>query len=815
MGTLLQDARYAVRTLSRTPSFTAVIIISIALGIAANTTVFSIVNGLFLGILPVRDAERLVSFSGGSRSYPDYLDYRDQTTQVFEGVAAHFPFIPASLGGVGDPERLWGEVVSGNYFSVVGVNPGLGRAILPPDDEVLGHNAVVVLSHALWQHRFGSDPGILGRSVMLNGQPYTVVGVAPAGFHGTVRGILPAFWAPLAMVEQLMPDLAKDHVTTARENQWVLLDARLKPGVSRAQAVAAVNVVLKRLDDTYRKGSEHRRFITLQTAGGLFSDVSGPAIGLMAVLMVVVGLVLMVACANVANLLLARATARQKEIAVRSAIGAGRRRLVRQLLTESVLLALLGAAAGFLLAAIAARAISGFELPLPIPIVFDFTVDWRVLAFTAGLSILTALLFGLAPALRATRVDLVAALKDESAVFGRTSPFGLRNALVVIQVALSLVLLVGTGLFLRSLQNASSIDIGLRPENILLMAVDPKLHHYSREKTQQFLSQLRERVSALPGVRSVSFLDSVPLSIGGTSFDFKVEGGKGRAEQNVNTDVYSVGAGFFETMGIPLVRGRDFTLKSDDEHVAIINETMARRLFGNEDPLGRQMLSEGFGGKTLYTVIGVARNSKSRTLGEDPANCAYLFVEAAPDKVFSFFGISLAVKTSVNPRGLIRQVRDQIALLDPDLAIFNTETMQEHVDKSLLLPRLCAALLGVFGTVGLTLAAIGLYGVMSYSVRRRTREIGIRMALGADPGSVLRMVLRQGLTLTAVGLAIGLGIALALSRFTASLLYGISGTDRLTFLAVCVVLLATALVAIVFPARRAARVEPTTALRYE
>jgi predicted permease len=815
MGTLLQDARYAVRTLSRTPGFTAVVIISIALGIAANTTVFSIVDGLFFGVLPVRDAKRLVSFSGGSRSYPDYLDYRDQTTQVFEGVAAHFPFVPASVGGGGEPERLWGAAVSGNYFSVVGVNPVLGRPILPSDDEVPGRNAVVVLGHALWQHRFGADPGILGRSVMLNGQPYTVVGIAPTGFHGTVRGILSAFWVPLTMTEQIMPDFAKDHVVKERNVQWLLLDSRLKPGVSRAQAVAAVNLVLKRLDDTYRKGKEHRRSITLQTAGGLFSDVSEPATGLMAVLMVVVGLVLLVACANVANLLLARATARQKEIAVRAAIGAGRRRLVRQLLTESALLAVLGAAAGFLVAAMAARAISGFELPLPIPIVFDFTVDWRVLAFTAGLAILTALLFGLAPALRATRVDLVAALKEESAVLGRASAFGLRNALVVIQVALSLVLLVGTGLFLRSLQNASSIDIGLRPENILLMAVDPKLHHYSREKAQQFLWQLRERVSGLPGVRSASFLDSVPLSIGGTNFDFKVEGGKGRAEQSVNADVYNVGSGFFETMGIPLVRGRDFTSKSDDEHVAIINETMARRLFGNEDPLGRQMLSDGPFGKTVYTVIGVARNSKSRTLGEDPANCAYLFVEAAPDSVFSFFGISLAVKTSVNPRGLIRQVRDQIALLDPNMAVFNTETMQEHVDKSLLLPRLSAVLLGVFGTVGLTLAAIGLYGVMSFSVRRRTREIGIRMALGADPGSVLRMVLRQGLTLTAIGLAIGLGIALALSRYTASLLYGISGTDRLTFLVVCAVLLAAALAAIVFPARRAARVEPTRALRYE
>jgi predicted permease len=817
VGTLFQDVRYALRTLSKAPAFTAVIVISIALGIAANATVFSVANGLLWGVLPVKDPERLVAFSeGNSFSYPDYIDYRDQTTGAFEGLSAHFPFIPASIGGTGEPERVWGQVVSGNYFSLLGVTPVLGRAILPEEDQVLGRDAVVVLSHALWQRRFGSDPAILGRGVVLNGQRYSVVGVAPAGFNGTDHGVNSDFWAPLAMTEQLMPDLTKDQVRTHRDNQWVMLNARLKPGVSRAQAVAAVNVVKQRIDDTYRKDrKEHPRPITLQTAGGLIGGSETPTLTLMAVLMVVVGLVLMVACANVANLLLARATGRQKEIAVRLAMGAGRWRLVRQLLTESVLLALLGAVGGFLLAALAARAISRFELPLPFPIVFDFNVDVRVLAFTVGLSLLTALLFGLAPALRATRPDLVGALKNESVVFGRVGRFGMRNTLVVVQVALSLVLLAGAGLFLRSLRNASSIDLGMKPDNVLLMAFDPQQQKNSRERTQQFLSQLRERVSALPGVHSVSFLDSVPLSIGGTSYDFKLQGGTGRAPQNLNADVYNVGSGFFETMGIPLVRGRDFSRRTGDEHAVIINETMARRAFGNDDPLGRQIVADAFSQKTLYTVVGVARNSKSRTLGEDAANCAYLFVEAAPDTVFSFYGISIVVKTSGNPRGLVRPVRDHIAALDPNMAVFNTETMQEHVDKSLLLPRISATLLGVFGGVGLTLAAIGLYGVMSYSVRRRTREIGIRMALGAEPRGVLKMVLRQGLTLTAVGLAIGLAIALALGRFTASLLYGISGTDRLTFVAVPVVLLATALVAIVFPARRAARVEPTTALRYE
>jgi predicted permease len=820
METLWQDVRYAVRTLSKTPGFALIIIISIALGIGANATVFSIANGLLWGVLPVRSPGRLVAFAEGETlSYPDFIDYRDQTTQVFEGgVCAHFPLVPASIGGKGEPERIWGQLVSGNYFSVVGVTPTLGRGIVPDEDKVLGRDAVVVLSHSLWQRRFGSDPGILGRTVMLNGQKYTVVGVTPAGFTGTDRGFITEFFVPLAMTEQIMPDLAKDQPRSKRDDQWVILNARLRPGVSRAQAAAAVNVVKKRIDDTYRKDQkEHPRPITLDPAGGLLAGSETPAASLMAVLMVVVGLVLLVACANVANLLLARATTRQREIAIRLAMGASRRRLVRQLLTESVLLSLSGAVLGFGLAAIAARAISRFELPLPFPIVFDFNVDLRVLAFTAALSILTGMLFGLAPALRATRPDLVAALKNESSVFGRIRGFGLRNSLVVVQVALSLVLLASAGLFLRSLQHASSIDIGMKPDNILLMAVDPKLHNYSPEKTRQFLSQLRERVSALPGVRSMSFVDTLPLSIGGSSYNFSAAGGKGGTKQDVNADVYSVGAGYLETMGIPLLRGRDFSLKTDDEHVAIINVTMARHAFGDEEPLGRQMMvaSQMGADKICYTVIGVAADTKSRTLGETPQNCAYLFVEAAPEKVFSFFGISLAVKTSANPQSLVRPLRAEIAALDPTMAVFNTETMQQHVDKSMLLPRISATLLGVFGLLGLTLAAIGLYGVMSYSVRRRTREIGIRMALGANPHSVLALILRQGLTLTGVGLGIGLALALALGRFTASLLYGISGTDRLTLIAVSAVLFLAALVASLVPAYRAAHVAPSTALRYE
>jgi predicted permease len=818
MENLVQDIRYTIRTLLRAPGFSFVVILSIALAFAANATVFSVANGLLWGVLPVRDPGRMVMFSeGDSFSYPDYLDYRDQTSAIFAGgVAAHFPLIPASIGGKGEPERVWGQSVSGNFFPVLDVPMALGRPILP-DDDTAARDHVVVLSSGLWRRRFAADPNILNRDVALNGQHYTVVGVAPAGFYGVDHGIVSEFWVPLAVSEEIMPDLTSDgSVINQRNNQWLMLDARLKPGVTRAQALVLVNVVKKRLDDTWRKDDKTHEKLTLQAAGGLIAGSATPAFTLMAVLMIVVGLVLLVACANVANLLLARATGRQKEIAIRLAIGAGRRQLVRQLLIESFLLALAGAAAGFLLAAVAARAISSFKLPLPFPIAFDFNVNWRVALFTLGLSVITALVFGLVPALRASRPDLVGSLKDGPSGSGRTSRSRMRNTLVVVQVSLSLVLLTTAGLFLRSLGNASSIDIGFKPANLLIMSVDPKIQNYSHDKTAQFLSQLRDRVSALPGVRSVSFVGIVPLSIGAAENKFDVDPAKGRPAQNVIALVNTIGAGYFQTMGIPLLRGRDFTPQDVTSNLggqpaAIINQTMAAHLFPGQDPIGRTIRQD----KATYTVIGIARNSKSRTIGEKPSDAAYLFLNAAPEKATSFFGTTILVKTSMDPRALESLVRQQIAALDPNMAVFNAETMREHVDKSLLIPRISALLLGIFGAIGLTLAAIGLYGVMSYSVRRRTREIGIRMALGAKRPTVLRMILRQGLILTAIGLAIGLAIALALGRFTASVLYGTSGTDLLTFVIVSLVLLATAAVAVLVPALRAAHVEPTTALRYE
>ncbi len=813
MENLAQDIRYTIRTLLRAPGFSFVVILSIALAFAANATVFSVANGLLWGVLPVRDPGRMVMFSeGNSFSYLDYIDYRDQTTGIFEqGIAAHFPLIPASIGGKGEPERVWGQSVSGNFFPMLDVPMTLGRPILPEDDTA-ARDHVVVLSSGLWRRRFAADPNILNHDVALNGQHYTVVGIAPPGFYGVDRGIASEFWVPLAASEEILPDLATDGgLRTKHDSQWLMLDARLKPGVTRGRAEILLNVVKKRLDNAWHKDDKTHEKITLQSGGALIAGSETPAFTLMAVLMIVVGLVLLVACANVANLLLARATGRQKEIAIRLAIGAGRRQLVRQLLIESLLLALAGAGAGFLLAAVAAHAISSMQLPLPFPVAFDFNVDWRVAVFTLGLSAITALAFGLVPALRASRPDLVGSLKEGTAGFGGTVRSRMRNTLVIVQVSLSLVLLTTAGLFLRSLGNASSIDIGFSPANLLIMSMDPKLQNYSHEKTAQFLAQLHDRVAALPGVRSVSFVGVVPLSIGGAANNFAVDATQGHPAENYVAFVDTVGAGYFQTMGIPLLRGRGFASQLDGPSAAIINETMAAHMFPGQDPIGRTIRQ----GQTKYTIIGIARDSKLRTIGEKPSDAVYLFLNAAPENANSFFGTTILVRTSMDPRALESSVRQQVAALDPNMAVFNTETMQQHVDKSLLLPRISALLLGIFGAIGLTLASIGLYGVMSYSVRRRTREIGIRMALGAKRPTVLRMILRQGLILTVIGLAIGLAIALALGRFTASVLYGTSGTDPLTFVAVSVVLLVTAAVAVLVPALRAAHVEPTTALRYE
>jgi len=686
-----RDIRFALRTFRNQRGFTAAVVISTALGIAANTTVFTMVNALLFGDLPVSEPDRLLTFSHGSSfSWPDFMDYREQTKSVFEDVSAHFVIAPASVGGSGQPERVWGQLADAAYFSMGRVPMQLGRGFRPDEDRASGASPVVVLSDGLWRRRFGAERSIVGREIILNNAKYTVVGVTAPGFHGFDRGLLTEFWMPLSMISEVMPDIHADAMKTQRGSQWLVLVARLKPGVSREQAVTVVNTVKRRIDQTYRKGdsgtvggvgpSRHAA-ITLTKAGGLVGGVENGASAVAAMFLGVSGLVLLIACVNVAGLLLARASARQREIGIRLSIGASRTRLVRQLLTESILLSGLGAVLGLWLASLAAQIIGGFKLPIPIPVGFEFRTDMRVVLFTAALAIATGIVFGLVPALRATRPELVGALNNRVTALGSLRRFGLRNMLVLGQVAMSLVLLVGAGLFLRSLQNASSIDLGMRTDGVLMMAFDPKLNHYSPEKTKQLVEQVRTRVEALPGVTGVSFVDSIPLSIGGTTFDFKTTSAKD--PKTVEANVYTTGANYFGVLGIPMRRGRDFDLRRDKGATMIVSEEMARQAFPGQDPIGRMLEADMGPGqpKHAFEVIGVVRNSKTRTLGEAATPAAYLFLEAKPEDVMTFYGISVLVRSSTPPGPMEAAVRNQIHMLDPNLPVFNTETMNEHVNK--------------------------------------------------------------------------------------------------------------------------------------
>jgi predicted permease len=805
---LIQDVRYALRGFRSSPGFVAVVVVSIGLGIAANSTIFTMVSKVLLGDLPVTEPQRLVSINreaGDDFSYPTYKDYREQLGSVFSGLAAHFPLAPASLAASGEPERVWGQLVTANYFEVVGVKIAQGRGFLPTEDEVFGRDAVVVLSYTLWRGSFGADPEIVGRTVMLDQRPFTVVGVAPAGFHGTDRMVNAAFWAPLHMTPALMPELTREAPWTDRDGDWLYIDARLKPGVAREQALAAVRTVQGHLDEEYRKNLPKTK-LTLQTSGTFPGAIQDASVAVLTALMVVGFLVLLIACANVANILLARANARQKEIGVRLAIGASPSRLVRQLLTESVMLAMGGAAFGYALTIWAASALSRMQFSLPIPIDLHFQPDARVFLFTTALAILTGVVFGLAPALRATKVDLVRTIHGLELAVPGSRRFGLRNLLVVVQVATSLVLLIGSGLFLRSLQHASAIDLGMRPENVLSMSFDPTPGGMN---SVQLIGQLRQRVAALPGVQAASLVDVVPLSIGGVGSRVTRPGDTGKGTE---TNVFLVTPGFLETMGMQLLRGRDFESGArPGVKSALVNETMVAKVFGGADPIGQQLNRKD----TLYEVIGMFKNAKMRTVGEEGKPVMMASLEQNPDLVMSIFGVTLLAKTAGAPLALAPAVRREIATLEPGMAIFNTETMQQHFDKAFLLPRVSATLFGVFGATGLSLAMVGLYGVMSFSVRRRTKEIGIRLALGAEKGSMLRMVAWQGLSLTLVGLACGLPIAFGLGRATASVLYGITPSDPATFLAIPLLLALVGLAASLVPARRAARVDPMVALRYE
>ncbi len=806
---IVADLRYAARTFRRSPVFTLTAVLSLALGIGANAAIFSLVKAVLLGDLGLRDPERIVSFHQGGGavrlSWPDYVDYSEQA-HAFEDIAGSY-LAPASFGFSAEPERLWGELVTTNFFGALGAEPRLGRGFTITD-----HNAnVVVISDALWKSKFGEDAQIVGKTVLVGNANHTIVGVAPPGFYGNFRGLRCDFWVPLDLYPRLVPALLMQGKPEEHRNyRWLFTDARLKPGVSRAEAQASLNVVSERLDRAYPRQGQKRNLRLV--AEGTLAEAAKEVNALLAILMVVVGLVLLIACANVANLLLARGAARQREFGVRLAIGAGRARVVRQLLTESLLLSFMGAALGLAIAAASTRAMNGFQGAFPIRASLDLTVDWRVTAFTAALSVFTAVLFGLLPALRSTRLNLISMLHGD--VFAGVRRFGLKNALVVLQVAVSLALLAAAALFLRSLQYASAIPLGFDADRVLLMSFDPRATGYSNERAEALFRDVRQRVQALPNVESAGLAEILPLTLGPHAAGVSRPGQTQRA---FAADIYGVSPQYFRTLGIELVRGSEFESQSQAagnrkaRTPAIINEAIARRLFGNEDPVGQTVAMEGM----AHEVVGLARDTKSSSLSDENRPQIYLSLEQEYGKFWGLFGVVLAVKTRGNPGDLVGLVRQQLRDLEPAMAVYNVQTMQEHVDSALLIPRFCASLFGVFGGVGLLLASVGLYGLLSYSVRRRTKEIGVRMALGASRFDVLYLVGRQGLALVSAGLVLGLVLAVAGSRVLGAFLYGVGPHDAAAFLGVCLVLLAVAFIAIVVPARRAARLNAFQSIRYE
>jgi len=810
MAGLWQDLIYSFRRLSKSPGFVLAVIVSIGLGIAANSSIFSMVSRFVLRPAPVGDPGTLMALHtthDGDQccnhfSWPVYTDVRDQA-KSFSGVAAYYELLPASIGGNGEPERVWGQSTTSNFFDVARIPMSLGRSFLPTEEQ----SPVVILSDRLWQRRFASDPAIIGKAIPLSGKLFVVVGIAPPAFHSLDVILDPEFWIPLGNVEQLVPNIPKRDV---RGYHWLAVIGRLSPGVTSTQAAAELSILAQRYAKAYPDTDKGNGF-RFEQAGSLPPRDKSAILLFLATLSVVVLLVLGIACANVANLLLAQAASRQREMAVRIALGATRGQLLRQMLLESVLLALCGGLFGAILSLWTTSALAAFHLPAPVPLDLSLSVDWRVLLYTFALSTGAGLLFGLIPAWIASRPILTSSLKGEDALARPGRRLTLRNILVVLQIAMSLVLLCATGLFLRSLQSASSIDIGFRSRGILMMSVDPRIHGYTPERTTQFLNELRDRVAAIPGVVSVAETDIVPLSGGNRSDGFSSQDHP-YSPSDPAVDLYMTTPGYFETMGIPRIAGRDFSHEgANTPKVAIVNQAFVERFLGRQYPIGQRVN----GGGISYEIIGVVKNIKSRTLGEDLRPVLYRSLDQSVTGDPSMTGYALLLHSAGDSAAIASAVRHEIHTLDPAMAVYDAETIEQHLSSALFLPRLAGTLFGVFGLIGLMLAAIGLYGVMSYSVSRRTREIGIRIALGAQLGTVQRLVVRQRMLLTLIALALGLPAAWMVAKFSASFLYGIHPHDTLTFAIVPLLLTTVALLACWVPARRAAGINPQRALRYE
>jgi predicted permease len=808
---LARDLRYGLRMLARSPGFTAVAVVSLALGIGANTAIFSLVNAALLRPLPVERPEQMMSLTNAVEtrmfptfSYPNYKDIRDRN-DVFRGLIA-YRFAPLSVSYDGVNERQWGYVVSGNYFDVLGVKAALGRMISEDDDRLPGAHPVTVVSYQCWQQRFGSDPALIGKSLIVNGLGYTVIGVAPRGFFGTEIIAAPELWFPMAMQSQV--EVGNSWLDN-RGAEYVFVQGRLNSGVGVAQARAALDSIALQLEREYPDFNEGKR-LGLQPIGIMGGVMRGAVLGFTGMLMAVVGFVLLLACTNLANLLLARATERRKEIAVRLALGASRLRLVWQLMAESMLLAVGSGVLGLLLAYWLVTLAPMLKPPVDVPLLIDLHMDHRVLIFTCLTSLVTGVLFGLLPALQATKVDLLTALKDEPSSGGYRRSW-LKSGMIVLQVALSLMLLVGGGLMLRALQRAQTLDLGFNPEHAVEVSFDLRLQGYDKARGLEFQRRLLDRVRALPGVQSAGIVDLPPVDLHFSRTTVFAEGQQLERDAKAPRAMISrVSPGYLRAMSTSLMQGRDFTEQDDEKAppVALINETFARRFWPGQDAIGKRF-SQGSPDSRPIEVIGVVENGKYALLSEDPQPLVCRPLSQA------YSGATTVIaRGQTDPRELLGLIRNEAQQLDPHLPL-SGKLLAEQMAVSLLPARIAASIFGTFGALALALAAIGIYGVMSYTVSRRTHEIGVRVALGAQTSDVLKLAIGQGMRLALLGVVIGISAALALARLMTSLLFGVSAADPLTYAGTAALLMAVALLACYIPARRATKIDPMVALRYE
>ncbi len=841
MGTLLQDLRYGLRMLAKSPAFTAVAVLTLALGIGANTAIFSLINAVMLKTLPVQNPQQLVLFqwddnkwppqfgqtgndSKFSFSYPAFEEFRTQNKElstVFAWVPLGFNDQNTTVGINGEPTLANGMMVTGEYFSGLGVTPLIGRGITEADED-RGAPRVAVISYAYWTGRFARDAGIVGKSITLNGIPFAIVGVTPPSFYGVEPGTEPDIWVPFDDKENMrpwgsQPGGGANSVFTARN--WLCLNimGRLKNGVTKAQAASALDILFHQIvtADWHPPKPDDVPHFTLASASQGMPYLQENSKQPLYILMVAVGLVLLIACANVATLLLGRATARKKEISVRLAIGASRWRLIRQLLTESVLMAALGGALGILFASWGTRALVALMSGGGSPMILDASADSKVLLFTLAASLFTGIAFGLAPAFRVTRVELASVMKDgATSISGARDKRVLGKSLIVAQVAASLVLMIGAGLFVRTLINFENRNFGFNQQNLLTFGVDPTRAGYHDARLISFYTQLLDRVQALPGVRRATLMEFAPFINWSNNNDVAIEGATQKLG-NVTVRSQTIGPDFFSTMGIPIILGRGIN-RSDttaSPMVAVVDETFAKKFFPGENPVGHRF-SRGstFDPKDTIEIVGVAKPAELTDVHAKLRPKAYYAYAQTPKYLDMMY---FEVRTQGPPATVISELRDTVRQADPALPLINLKTQSVETEEALSQEALFARLTTVFGLLALLLAMIGLYGTMAYAVTRKTHEIGIRMALGAKPVDVLGMVIRQGITLALIGVAIGVVVALGITRLVASMIYGVTPYDPVTFVAVAIMLVLVAAVACYVPARRAMRVDPMIALRYE